>query len=100
MTRKRRTPRFTPVDSSAPPERRTAPQGRLTLVSDGGVEVVRSLGDWPPDYDRLGFDPDEIVPPAEREQIVREVVGDDDAAFFEAMRGWQADGWRRGDAPF
>ncbi|MBL3681996.1 hypothetical protein D3229_06560 [Leucobacter aridicollis] len=62
--------------------------------------MVRSFDDWPPDYERLGFDPEEVVPPPERAQIVREVVGDDDTAYFEAMRGWRDDGWRRGDAPF
>ncbi|WP_440312753.1 hypothetical protein [Leucobacter chromiireducens] len=100
MTRKRGTPHFTPVDNTAPPERRTAPHGRLTLVADDGVAVVPDYDDWPPDYERLGFDPDEVVPPPERPQIVREIVGDDDAAYFEAMRGWRDDGWRRGNAPF
>ncbi|WP_157487115.1 polysaccharide deacetylase family protein [Leucobacter salsicius] len=99
MTRKRR-PRFTPVPTASPRSPRTAPQGRLKLVADSGADVIEPLDDWPPDYDRMCFDPDEVVPAGERAQLVREVVGDDDAAFFETMRSWQADGWRRGDTPF
>lgn len=99
MTRKRR-PRFIPVPATIPRDPRTAPQGRLQLIADGGADVIEPLDDWPPDYDRLGFDPDEVVPPGERAQLVREVVGDDDAACFESMRSWQADGWRREDQPF
>lgn len=99
MTRKRR-PKLKPVPTASLRSPRTAPQGRLKLIADGGAYVVEPLDDWPPNYDRMCFDPDEVVPPGERARLVRSVVGDDEEAFFDEMRRWRDDGWRREDQPF